>query len=338
MNFDIAVVGATSIAGENLLAALEERAFPVGKVYVLADRDEAGTRLQFNSSYLKTEDLDVFDFSQVQIAWFCTPESVSAAYVPRATEAGCTVIDTSTQFRNQADVPLVVPEVNSQAIAQYKHRNILAAPACSTVQMAIALKPIYDAVGIERINVATYQSVSTGGKAAIEELAGQTVALLSGKAIENKVYNKQIAFNAIPQVGSLTDNGYTQAEMQSIWEMRKLFADENLQVNPSHVFIPVFHGHSQAVHIETREKISASQARALLEQAPGIELIDDQLEADYPTPVGDAAGADTVYVGRVREDISHTRGLDLWIVADNIRKGLALNAISIAETLIKDYI
>ena len=232
----------------------------------------------------------------------------------------------------------MVPEVNPEALAGYTARGIIANPNCSTIQMLVALKPIYDAVGIERINVATYQAVSGTGKEAIEELAGQTARLLNGQSIECEVYPKQIAFNALPHIDTFQDNGYTREEMKMVWETRKIFDNPDIQVNPTCVRVPVFYGHSEAVHIETVDKISAEQARALLENAPGVTVIDERADGGYPTAVGDSAGKDPVFVGRIREDISHPRGLDLWIVADNVRKGAALNSVQIAELLISTYL
>ena len=231
-----------------------------------------------------------------------------------------------------------MPEVNPQAIALYKNRGIIANPNCSTIQMLVALKPIHDAVGIERINVCTYQSVSGTGKEAIEELGRQTAALLNFRDAEPKVYPKQIAFNVIPQIDVFQDNGYTKEEMKMVWETRKILGDEKILVNPTAVRVPVFYGHSEAVHIETREKISAEQARALLEQAPGVTVIDERVDGGYPTAVSDASGEDAVFVGRIREDLSHPRGLNLWVVSDNIRKGAALNSVQIAEHLIRSYL
>jgi aspartate-semialdehyde dehydrogenase len=248
------------------------------------------------------------------------------------------VIDNTSQFRYDDDIPLVVPEVNPGALASYRNRNIIANPNCSTIQMLVALKPIYDAVGIERINVATYQAVSGTGKEAIEELANQTASLLNGRPVETKVYPRQIAFNVIPHIDSFQDNGYTKEEMKMVWETRKIMGDERIQVNPTCVRVPVFYGHSEAIHIETRDKITAEQARKLLEAAPGIVVLDERQPGGYPTPVGDASGKDPVFVGRIREDISHPRGLNLWVVADNVRKGAALNSIQIAETLIRDFL
>ena len=231
-----------------------------------------------------------------------------------------------------------MPEVNAEAIALYKNHGIIANPNCSTIQMLVALKPIYDAVGIERINVCTYQSVSGTGKEAIEELGRQTAALLNFKDAEPKVYPKQIAFNVIPHIDTFQDNGYTKEEMKMVWETQKIMGDKSILVNATAVRVPVFYGHSEAVHIETKKKITAAEARALLEKAPGVVVIDEHRDGGYPTAVSDASGKDATFVGRIREDISHPRGLNLWVVSDNIRKGAALNSIQIAEVLIRSYL
>jgi aspartate-semialdehyde dehydrogenase len=249
------------------------------------------------------------------------------------------VIDNTAQFRYQDDIPLVVPEVNAHAIGGYSTRGIIANPNCSTIQLLVALKPIYDAVGIERINVATYQSVSGAGKEAVEELAAQTASLLNGRPIDTpRLIAKQIAFNCVPQIDRFEDNGYTKEEMKMLWETRKIMEDPAIRVNATAVRVPVFYGHSEAVHIETRVKITAPQARLLLEQAPGVAVVDERRPGGYPTAVTEAANHDTVYVGRIREDMSHERGLDLWIVADNIRKGAATNSVQIAEILVSEYL
>lgn len=336
--FDVAVVGATGAVGEQMLDILKDREFPVGRIHALASERSAGTTVKFGNRDIVVEDLATFDFSKVQIGLFSPGAAVSAIYAPKAAAAGCVVIDNTSQFRYQDDIPLVVPEVNPEAIAQYKNHGIIANPNCSTIQMLVALKPIYDAVGIERINVCTYQSVSGTGKEAIEELGRQTAALLNFKDAEPKVYPKQIAFNVIPQIDVFQDNGYTKEEMKMVWETRKILGDEKILVNPTAVRVPVFYGHSEAVHIETRDKITAAQARALLEQAPGVTVIDERVDGGYPTAVSDASGEDAVFVGRIREDISHPRGLDLWVVSDNIRKGAALNSVQIAELLIRSYL
>ncbi len=336
--FDVAVVGATGAVGEVMLQILHQRKFPVRDVHAVASERSAGSRVAFGDRQLKVEDLASFDFSKVQIGLFSPGASVSAVYAPKAAAAGCVVIDNTSQFRYDADIPLVVPEVNPQAIAQYRNRGIIANPNCSTIQMLVALKPIYDAVGIERINVATYQSVSGTGKPAIEELAAQSAHMLNGQGLpECKVYAKPIAFNVLPHIDVFMDNGYTKEEMKMVWETRKIMGDERIQVNPTAVRVPVFYGHSEAVHIETREKISAARARELLRKAPGVVVLDEHEDGGYPTAVTEAAGHDATYVGRIREDISHPRGLNLWVVSDNVRKGAALNSIQIAEVLVRDY-
>jgi aspartate-semialdehyde dehydrogenase len=284
------------------------------------------------------QDLADFDFSKVQIGLFSAGASISEIYAPKAAAAGCVVIDNTSQFRYDDDIPLVVPEVNPHAIADYTSRGIIANPNCSTIQMLVALKPIKDAVGIARINVATYQAVSGTGKEAIEELATQTANLLNAMPIQCDVYPKQIAFNVLPHIDVFLDNGYTKEEMKMVWETRKIFEDDAIQVNPTAVRVPVFFGHSEAVHIETLEKIGAEQARELLSRADGVVVVDEQEDGGYPTAVTEGANNDPVYVGRIREDISHEKGLDMWIVSDNVRKGAALNSVQIAEILIKAYL
>ncbi len=336
--YDVAVVGATGAVGETMLSILAERDFPVGKVYPLASSRSAGSRVEFKGKHLVVQDLAEFDFSKAQIGLFSAGASVSKEYAPKAAAAGCVVVDNTSQFRYDDEIPLVVPEVNAQAIADYKRHGIIANPNCSTIQMLVALKPIQDAVGIERINVATYQAVSGTGKEAIEELAKQTAQLLNGKEIASEVYAKQIAFNVLPHIDVFMDNGYTKEEMKMVWETHKIMGDADIRVNPTAVRVPVFYGHSEAVHIETRDKISAEQASALLEKAPGVTVIDERKDGGYPTAVTEGANHDAVYVGRIREDISHPRGLNLWVVSDNVRKGAALNSVQIAEILIKDYL
>jgi len=336
--YDVAVVGATGAVGEAMIAILEERNFPVRNLYPLASSRSAGKTILFNGKPVKVTELAEFDFSQAQIGLFSAGGSISEEFAPRAAAAGCVVVDNTSHFRQHEDIPLIVPEVNIEALAGYTTRNIIANPNCSTIQMLVALKPIYDAVGIERINVATYQAVSGTGKEAIEELAGQTARLLNGKEIQCEVYPKQIAFNVLPHIDTFQENGYTREEMKMVWETQKIFDDPGIQVNPTCVRVPVFFGHSEAVHIETVDKITAEEARGLLENAPGVTVMDDRGDGGYPTAVSDSAGADPVFVGRIREDISHPRGLDMWVVSDNVRKGAALNSVQIAESLISTYL
>ena len=280
-------------------------------------------------------DLATFDPAGVDIALFSAGGSVSKEYAPKFAAAGAIVIDNSSAFRMEPDVPLVVAEVNPDELKNIP-RGIVANPNCSTMQMVVALAPIHRAVGIERINVATYQSVSGGGRSAMEELGKQTAAILSFQDPDPKRFPVQIAFNLIPHIDDFQENGYTREEMKLVWETQKILGDPSIQVNPTAVRVPVFFGHSEAVHIETRRKISADEARALLEKAPGVVVVDERKAGGYPTPVTHASGRDPVYVGRIREDVSHPNGLDLWVVSDNIRKGAALNAVQLAELLLKN--
>ena len=337
-SWNVAVLGATGLVGEMMLTVLEERNFPVKELFPLASSRSVGKTVTFKGREWPVIDVATFDFARAQIGLFSAGGDVSAQYAPRAGAAGCVVIDNTSQFRYEKDIPLVVPEVNPEDIAQYKSRGIIANPNCSTIQMVVALKPIHDAVGIERINVATYQSVAGAGRKAVDELANQTAQLLNGRPIEPKVIARQIAFNCVPQIDKFLENGYTKEEMKMHWETQKIFHDEQIRVNATTVRVPVFFGHSEAVHIETRRKISAAEARKLLEKAPGVAVMDERKPGGYPTAVTEAANHDTVYVGRIRDDISHERGLDLWVVADNIRKGAATNAVQIAEILVRDHI
>jgi aspartate-semialdehyde dehydrogenase len=337
--FKVAVVGASGVVGETLIRVLEERAFPVGELFALASQRSLGKKVRFGGTDVPVDDLELFDFRRAEIGFFCAGATVSRAHVPRASAAGCIVIDNTSQFRLEEDVPLVVPEVNAELIGEYVNRGIIANPNCSTIQMMVAVKPLYDVAGIERINVATYQAVSGAGRRAVEELAVQSAALLGGQGpVHAEVIPKQIAFNCVPQIDEFLENGYTREEMKMLWESRKILADPALRVNATAVRVPVFFGHSQAVHLETRSKITAAQARTLLAKAPGIEVIDQHRPGGYPTAATEAANRDTVYVGRIREDISTDRGLNLWLVADNVRKGAATNSIQIAEILVREHI
>ena len=335
---DVAVVGATGVVGQAMLEILAERKFPVGEIHALASERSVGKTVEFGNRELAVSALAEFVFSTVHIGLFSAGGSISAEFAPKAVAAGCVVIDNTSHFRYDDDIPLVVPEVNPDAIADREARGIIANPNCSTIQMVVALKPIYDAVGIERINVATYQAVSGAGRDAMNELVRQTSQLMNGRPLEIDGDAKQIAFNAVPHIDSFQDNGYTREEMKMVWETRKIFGDDSIQVNPTAVRIPVFYGHSEAVHIETKDKISAEKARQLLDKAPGVTVIDGHETGQYPTAVTDSSGSDPVYVGRVREDISHPRGLNLWVVSDNIRKGAALNSVQIAEILAKNHL
>ena len=336
--FNVAVVGATGAVGETMLSILEQRDFPLGEVHAVASSRSAGSEIEFGGERLSVQDLETFDFSNIDIGLFSPGASVSDVHAPRAAEAGCVVIDNTSRFRYEDDIPLVVPEVNPHAVADYSNRGIIANPNCSTIQMLVALKPVQDAVGIERINVCTYQAVSGTGKPAIDELQKQTTDLLNMRSVSATVYPKQIAFNVLPQIDAFQENAYTKEEMKMVWETRKIFEDERIQVNPTCVRVPVFYGHSEAVHIETREKISAGEVRQLLTAAESVVVLDEPQDGGYPSAVTEAAGEDPVYVGRIREDISHPRGINMWVVSDNVRKGAALNSVQIAEILVKHYL
>ena len=336
--FNVAVVGATGMVGEAMLAILAERKFPIGKLYALASERSVGRSVDFGNRAIDVTNLAEFDFSAVQLGLFSAGASVSGEYAPKAAKAGCVVIDNTSRFRYDDDIPLVVPEVNAARIAGYQPRGIIANPNCSTIQMVVALKPIYDAVGITRINVATYQAVSGAGRSAVEELVRQTAALLNGRPLELKGDAKQIAFNAVPHIDEFQDNRYTKEEMKMVWETQKILGDEKIAVNATAVRVPGFYGHSEALHIETERKISAVDVCDLMRAAAGVELLDGNNTGQYPTAVTEASGKDAVYVGRVREDISHPRGINMWVVSDNIRKGAALNSVQIAEILAENYL
>jgi aspartate-semialdehyde dehydrogenase len=328
-SFNIAIAGATGVVGSTVLSLLEERGFPINNLHLLASQRSAGDKRNFKGNEYTIKDIATFDFSESDITFFCTDNHISAEYAPKAAALGNLVLDKSSHFRYHDDVPLIIPEVNQPDIQRYKNKNLIASPNCNTIPIAVALKPIYDAFGITRINIATYQSVSGSGKEGVSELTEQTGQVMNGKGIKSKIYPQQIAFNVLPHIDRFETNGYTREEMKMVWEMKKIFNDDTLDINPTAVRVPVFCGHSAAVHLETKEKITLNEALELLSNAPGVRLITG--EYPYPTPVLDAAGKDLVYVGRVREDISHPKGLNLWVVADNLRKGAALNSVQVAE-------
>ena len=333
---NVCVAGATGAVGRTILKVLEERNFPLDKLFPLSSSRSAGTTIQFRGEAITVQDIADFDFSQAQVGLFSPGGAVSAIYAPKAAEKGCVVIDNTSHFRMEPDVPLIIPEVNPQDIAGYTNRGIIANPNCSTTQMLVALSPIHHAVGIERINVATYQAVSGSGVAAIDELTAQSKATLAGEQPTVSVYPKQIAFNCLPQIDVFTENGYTKEEMKMVLETQKIL-DPNIVVNPTAVRVPAYIGHSEAIHIETRDKISTQEARELLSKAQGITVVDERVDGGYPTAI-ESEDTDTVFVGRIREDISHARGLNMWVVSSNIRKGAATNTIQIAECLVKDYL
>ena len=329
--YNVAVVGATGVVGEALLKILHEREFPVDAVVAVASERSAGNTVLFGNKQLVVQDLAEFDFSDIDFAFFMASNEIAEQYAQKAADQNTIVIDNSSHFRYDQDVPLVIPEVNPEALVSY-HSPIIANPNCSTIQMAVAVKPIYDQVGVTRINVATYQSVSGAGKSAIDELASQTAALFNGQDAESEVFPKPIAFNVIPQIDTFQDNGYTREEMKMVLEMQKIFNDPNLLVNPTAVRVPVFYGHAEAIHMETKNPISAADARNILDKIPGIEVVDE--DNNYATPISHAATSDEVFISRIRNDISHENGLNMWVVADNVRKGAALNAVQIAELLV----
>jgi len=331
----IAVVGATGAVGAAIVSILAERKFPVARLAALASERSLGSTVEFADDHLPVQVLDEFDFSGVDVAFFSAGGAVSAHHAPRAAQAGAVVIDNTARFRYDDDVPLVIPEVNADALRTVPTRRIIANPNCSTIQMLVALAPLHRGIGIERINVATYQAVSGAGRAGIEELAAQTRALLSFQAVKKQVFTQQIAFNAIPQVDVFEDNGYTREEMKMVWETHKILGDDSIRVNPTAVRIPVFYGHAEALHVELTRMLDMREIRALLEAAPGVVVMDENNETGFPTPVVEGAGSEAVYVGRLRRDISHENGINLWVVADNVRKGAALNAVQIAELLVQ---
>ncbi|MDA0155046.1 aspartate-semialdehyde dehydrogenase [Vibrio sp. Makdt] len=332
--FNIAILGATGAVGETILEVLKERKFPIGELHLLASERSEGKTYRFNGKTIQVQNVADFDWSQVHIAFFSAGGDLSEQWAPVAADEGVVVIDNTSKFRYEYDVPLVVPEVNPEAIAEFRNRNIIANPNCSTIQMLVALKPIHDEVGLERINVSTYQSVSGAGKTGIDELAGQTAKLLNGMPAENSAFPQQIAFNCIPQIDEFTENGYTREEMKMVWETQKIFNDSSITVNSTCVRVPVFYGHAESLHVETRSPIGADQVVQLLENTEGVEVFHGM---EFPTQVRDAGGKDHVMVGRIRNDISHHSGINMWVVADNVRKGAATNAVQIAEVLIRDY-
>ena len=333
--YDIAIVGASGLVGETILKILEERKFPINNLYLLASERSLGRSFSFRDSKLSVELLDKFDFSKVQVAFFSAGASVSKEYAPKATEAGAVVIDNTSYFRYEDDVPLIVPECNVARLEDYSARGIIANPNCSTIQMVVALYPIYKSAGIERINVATYQAVSGAGRSAMDRLSAETSLCLKN---ENKDNTSPIpfAFNVVPQIDVFLDNGFTKEEMKMVWETKKILGDNNISINPTCVRVPVYYGHSEAIHIETKTKISVEDVIKLLERAPGVTVVDNRLSNLFPTPRLNAAHKDDVFVGRVREDTTHPRGINLWVVSDNVRKGAALNSIQIAESLIEE--
>ena len=334
---NIAVVGATGAVGEAILSILEERDFPVGDIYPLASERSAGTTVLFRRRQVEVQDLAYFNFADADIAFFSAGSEVSAEFAPIAAAAGCLVIDNTSCFRYDADIPLVVPEVNPHCIAQYTNRGIIANPNCSTIQMVVALKPLYDVAGISHIHVTTYQAVSGTGRKAVSELVHQVSELLNGRPVKPEVYRQQIAFNVLPHIDDFQANGYTREEMKMVWETQKILEDPTILVNPTAVRVPVLYGHSEAIHVTLKSPLTAEKARKILSKAPGVRVVDNPAKFEYPTALEHAASHDEVFVGRIRQDLASPNGLNLWVVADNIRKGAALNAIQIAEIYHRVY-
>lgn len=335
--FNIAVVGATGAVGIEMIKVLEERNFPVNELRLLASQRSVGKRLPYKGKLITVDVLKDESFTGMQIGLFSAGGSVSERFAPVAAQAGCVVIDNTSVFRMIAEIPLVVPEVNREAINLYKNRGIISNPNCSTIQMMVVLKPLHDQVRIKRIVVSTYQAVSGTGKKAIQELADQSKAILNGDTPKIEVYPYQIAFNCLPHIDVFLENGYTKEEMKMVNETKKILADPVVGVTATTVRVPVFYGHSEAVNIETERKLTANEVREILSHAPGVTVIDDPSLQQYPLAIH-AAGKDNTFVGRIREDESIANGINMWIVADNLRKGAALNAVQIAEILAKDYL
>lgn len=336
-SYHVAVVGATGAVGNEMIKILEERKFPVGQLTLLASERSIGKELEFNGKSIPVQVLNEKSFSGIQIGLFSAGGGISQRFAPIAAASGCIVIDNTSAFRMEPDIPLVVPEVNPHAIGMYRNRGIIANPNCSTIQMVVALKPIHDAARIKRVVVSTYQAVSGTGKKAIEELIEQTKALLSGREPEVKVYPHRIAFNCLPHIDVFLENGYTKEEMKMVNETKKILDDPTIAVTATTVRVPVLYGHSESVNIETEKKITASEVRSILSEAPGVTIVDDTKGNIYPLAIA-AAGKDDTFVGRIREDESIENGINMWIVSDNVRKGAALNAVQIAEILTRDYL
>jgi aspartate-semialdehyde dehydrogenase len=333
----VAVAGATGAVGRQMLACLEERDFPMKSIKLLASSRSAGRKLTFKGQEVVVEELTKDSFAGMDIALFSAGGGTSKTFAPHAAEQGCVVVDNSSAWRMDPDVPLVVPEVNPGAVADYKTKHIIANPNCSTIQMVVALNPIHREYRIKRVVVSTYQAVSGTGMKAIKELTAQTRARLDDRPIEKEVYPHPIAFNCLPHIDVFEDNGYTKEEMKMFNETRKIMADDTIRLTATTVRVPVYHGHSESINIETEKPMTAAGVKALLETAPGVKVVDDPKNNAYPLAI-EAAGSDWTYVGRIREDASVENGLNMWVVSDNIRKGAATNTVQIAEILAADYL
>src|SRR4030042_151815 len=328
--YQVAVVGATGAVGQQMVACLEERQFPVASLRPLASERSLGKSVTFKGEEIPVEVLTEASFKGIEIALFSAGGSISQKFGPIAAEAGAVVVDNSSAWRMDPEVPLVVPEVNPQDIAGYKKKGIIANPNCSTIQMVVVLKPLHDAARIKRVVVSTYQAVSGTGQRAIKELENQVLAIYNQQEVKKEVYPHQIAFNCLPHIDVFFDNGYTKEEMKMVNETKKIREDDSIRITATTVRVPVFYGHSEAVYIETDKKITPQEVKDLLRTAPGVGVMDDVANKVYPTALV-SEGKDEVFVGRIREDLSHEKGIAMWVVSDNIRKGAATNAVQIAE-------
>lgn len=336
--FNVCVVAPTTLVGETLLEILEARAFPVGELYVAGRITADEETISYRGEDYTIQDLEKFDFSQCDLVFFCGDRALSEEYAPQAAESGAVVIDDSDAFRHDPEVPLVVPEVNLEVLANYEMRRIVANPNSCVIMMALVLKPILDAAGLSRVNAVSLQAVSGVGRAAVQELAQQSIALFNQKPMDIEVFPKQIAFNLLPLIGGVDDAGISGEESKIMDELKRVLQNHNMGVNVTSVRVPVFYGHSMALHIETERKLSREAATELLESAPGVVLFAEEDALGYPTPLVEAAANDPVFVGRIREDASHAHGLDMWAVGDNMRKGGALNMVQLAENLVEKYL
>ncbi len=336
-SYRVAVVGATGAVGQQMVACLEERRFPVAQLFPLASERSLGKKVTYLGKEIQVEVLTKDSFKDIDIALFSAGGSISKEYGPMAADAGAVVVDNSSAWRMDPEIPLVVPEVNPQDIALYTNRGIIANPNCSTIQMVVVLQPLHAAARIKRVVVSTYQAVSGTGQKAVEELSAQVRALFSCQPVEKKVYPHRIAFNCLPHIDVFLENGYTKEEMKMVHETKKIMGDDSIEVTATTVRVPVFYGHSESVNLETEKKLTVAEAKKILAQAPGVKVVDDPAKNQYPMPL-EAAGQDLTLVGRIREDFSIKNGLNLWVVADNLRKGAATNAVQIAEILIQDYL
>lgn len=331
---NVAVVGAKGVVGEALLTLMEERAFPIGELFLLGEENGASETLRYSGKSYKVQPVASFDFSSAELAFFCGDAALSHANADAAAEAGCVVIDCSDAFYDDPDVPLVIPEVNREAMDGFRARNIISSPSATTILLLVVLKPLHDAAAILRADVISYEAVSDSGKAGVDELSGQVLSLLNMRDVTPSVFPHRIAFNVIPQVGEMLESGYSEGEMQMVTQAQKVLGNFDINLNPTAVQVPVFFGHSMAVHLQTTASLTVEEARAILSETPGVELMDGETA---PTPALDAVNQDTIYVGRLREVLGQSTGLNLWITADNTRKGAALNALQIAEILEKCY-